>query len=95
MLQGFADFYVPKWGIEIIGCGLYMKEGRRWINFPSKEFTNPQGEKKFMPHIKFREKSHKDAFCEMAKKAIAKWCEENSSSAPKVEETPKQDSLPF
>ena len=54
-----------------------------------------QGEKKFMPYIKFREKSHKDAFCEMAKKAIAKWCEENSSSAPKVEETPKQDSLPF
>ena len=44
-LQGFADLYVKKWGLEIKGCSIYMKENQRWINFPSKEFQNTEGSK--------------------------------------------------
>lgn len=84
VLQGFADFYVDKWGIEIIGCAVFMKDGKRWINFPSKEFTNAEGEKGYAPSLKFREREHMDAFANEAKKAIDEWCKNNQS-----EEEPK------
>lgn len=76
-LQGFADFYIPKWGVELTGCSLYMKDGRRWLNLPAKEYTNPEGEQKYAPIVRFREKKHFEIFIEQAKKAIDKWCEEN------------------
>lgn len=78
-LQGFADLYVEKWGLEIKGCSLYMKEGRRWINLPSKEFTTPEGEKAYSPIVKFREKDSMDKFTEEAKKAIDRYCSENTN----------------
>lgn len=81
-LQGFADFYLPKWGVEIMGFSLYMKDGKRWMKMPSKEYENELGEKKFAPVIRFRDNDHMDAFSNEAKKAIDKWCKEN---APKEE----------
>ena len=35
-LLGYADIFVPKMGLEIFGCSLHQKDGRRWVNFPSK-----------------------------------------------------------
>lgn len=75
-LQGFADFYISKWGVEINGCALYKKEGRRWVNFPTREYENEEGEKKFMPLIRFRNKEHQTAFTKKAKEAIDEWCKE-------------------
>ena len=77
-LQGFADLYIEKWGVDISGFSLYCKNGSRWINIPSKEFQNDQGEKKWMPIIKFSEKSHQEAFLNAAIDAIDKFCSENS-----------------
>jgi len=82
-LQGFADFYIDKWGVEIQGCALYMKEGRRWLNLPGNEYMNKEGEKKYAPFLRFREKEHWNAFMESAKAAIDKWCAENPQSEPK------------
>ena len=45
-LQGFADIYSDVTGLETYGCTLWMKEGRRWVNMPSKEYTNAEGQKK-------------------------------------------------
>lgn len=84
-LQGFADFYVQKWGVEIIGCSIYMKDGKRWINFPSKEFINAEGGKAYSPQIKFRERAHMDAFANEAKKAIDEWCKNNQPEEAKAE----------
>jgi len=72
-LQGFATLYVVKWGLEIHGCALNMKNGGRWVSFPSKEYTE-NGEKKFIPIMHFRDKAHKDKFSEMAVKAIEEFC---------------------
>lgn len=91
VLVGFADFYLPKSGIEIYGCQLFQKDGRRWINMPSREYTNDQGEKKYMPYIRFRESSHKDLFNDLALKAIEKKCAETQTAAPSaslLEEVP-------
>ena len=78
-LQGFADLYFPKWGVEVKGCTLHMKEGKRWVNFPSKEFDNDKGEKVYMSLIKFESKDHYMAFSREAKEAIELWCRENGS----------------
>lgn len=75
-LLGFADLFVPKMGLEIYGCTLHQKDGRRWVNFPSREFTNDQGEKKYMSIVRFREKTHMNAFTELAKQAIETKCAE-------------------
>ena len=90
-LLGYADFYVQKTGLEIIGCQLHQKEGRRWINMPSKEYTNDQGEKKYAPCVRYRERAHMDAFSELCKKAIEKKCAENNQS----QQTHQEEELPF
>lgn len=89
LLIGFADFYIPKTGLEIFGCQLFQKDGKRWINMPSREYTNEQGEKKYMPYIRYREAAHKELFTELALKAIDKKCAEMQAlNQPIQEEVP-------
>ncbi len=80
-LLGFADFRLPKMGIEIFGCSVHQKNGRRWVNLPSREYENELGEKKYASHVRFIEQAHYNAFGEQALKAIDKWCEENNQVA--------------
>lgn len=79
-LQGFADIYVDKWGIEIPGFTLWMKEGRRWVNPPGVEYEDKEGQKKHRAFFYFRNKEHWVAFQEEVKKAIDKWCAENQEA---------------
>lgn len=69
-LLGYADLFVPKMGIEIFGCSLHQKDGRRWINLPSREYTDNKGEKKFFSIIRFPNKAHMEEFSKQAKEAI-------------------------
>lgn len=89
-LLGYADFYIPKTGQEIYGCQLHQKEGRRWINVPSREYKNELGEKKYAPFMRYREKTHMEAFLEACKKAIEKKCAETNPIT-----TEEEDGLPF
>lgn len=75
-LRGFADFYVPRWGVEVKGCALYSKNGAAWVTFPGKEYEK-DGEKRYAQHIYFRERSHKEEFDKQAKLAISRFCEKN------------------
>lgn len=77
-LLGYVDLYIPKMGLEIYGCSFHQKDGRRWINFPSKEYTDEQGEKKYSATVRFREKSQMEDFSRVAKEAIEKKCAEQS-----------------
>lgn len=95
-LQGFADLYVQTWGLEIKGCSLFMKEGKRWITFPSREYVNKEGEKKYMPYIRFRNKEHMEAFANQAKEAIDKWCKYNTDNKPeKPASSVETEEVPF
>lgn len=89
-LLGYADLYLPKVGIEIYGCSLHQKDGRRWVNLPSKEYTDGNGEKKYAPIVKFPNKFHMDEFAKQAKEAIEKKCAEPRAQAMDFleEETP-------
>ena len=89
-LRGFADIYVPGWGIEIPGFTLYMKGGQRWLNLPEQEYTDKEGNKKHRPIFFFRDKENLETFKRQVRDAIDKWCKENAQN-----EIEKEDELPF
>lgn len=76
-LQGFADIYVEKWDLEIYGLTLYMKNGKRWVNFPGKEIEK-EGETKYYPFFRFKDKYNWQEFVIQVKKAIDEYCLENT-----------------
>ena len=69
-LRGFADIFVPKWGVEISGFTLYEKEGKRWVNAPSKEYQDKDGSTKYKPVFFFKEKDLWEKFMINVKEAI-------------------------
>lgn len=70
-LLGFADLWIPKWGVEITGCSHCCKGTQEWINLPSREYTKPDtNEKAYAPIVKFREKAHATAFGAAALKVV-------------------------
>lgn len=100
LLLGFADLFVEKWGVEIRGCKLFQKEGKRWLTLPDREFKTPEGETAYAPIIYFKEMEHLKSFTEEAKKAIDKWCQNNTIVTPQQHQsdtkaTPDEDNLPF
>jgi hypothetical protein len=94
-LQGFANFIVPKMGIELFGCGVFMKNGKRFLTMPSREFNDPEtGEKKYIKIMKFIESAHNEAFCKSALQALDAWCAaQEAPSAP--EPVAVDEPLPF
>ena len=66
---GVATIFVPKWGIEISGISLHQKNGKRWVNLPTR-IVEEGDEKKYYPYIRFPQREHKDEFCKQIKKAI-------------------------
>jgi len=97
-LQGFANFRVPKMGIELFGCGVFSKNGRRWINMPSREYQDQEsGEKKYISIMRFMEKTHNEAFCKAALQALDEWCEKQGLNDIKQpgEDTGQGDGVPF
>ena len=99
-LLGFADIFIPKMGIEIYGCTMFRNQqtGHRFLNLPSKEYTDQEGQKKYAPIIRFVEKEHYNAFQNLVVKAIDEWCAANQEQAVNHERQPEpqsDDGLPF
>ena len=94
-LLGFADFRLPKMGIEIYGCSVHQKNGRRWVNLPSREYENELGEKKYASYVRFVESSHYSAFIEQALKAIDEYCKEQNAAVPEPEPVFNDEEVPF
>lgn len=85
---GFADFYVGLWKLEIKDCKLYSKEGKRWINFPQKEYFGENDEKKYSSLIRFRERDDMDGWTKEAKQAIDTFISSVSENMPSQENAP-------
>ena len=66
---GYADFYLPEKGIEILSCTLHKKDKRRWLNLPSKSYMDGK-EEKFRPIIRFKDPKEFREFCLLGKKEI-------------------------
>lgn len=86
-LIGFASLYIDKWGVEIFSISLNQKDGRKWITFPSKSYEK-DGEKKFLPYFRIKDKGHYEQFCKNAIEAIEK-------KANEINTVPSQEEMPF
>lgn len=76
--QGFADLKIIKWGGIFYGCSLCMKNGHKWVNFPSRQYKDENAETKYLPHFRFDDKETKDKFDVEAIQAIEKFCKEKN-----------------
>ena len=109
-LQGFADFRLlltNGMGIEFFGCSVFMKDGRRWVSLPSREYFDKETkEKKYSKCARFVEKSHMDAISESSLKALDEFCskqpepvqEEAKSMTSGLQENPvppTEEEVPF
>ena len=81
-LIGYADVLLEKSDLvlEIRGCMLMQKDGRKWLSLPSKEFTNENNEKKYFSIIKFQDREVDKSFQEAAIAEIEKWQQSNAQS---------------
>ena len=85
VLVGFVDIFVEKWGLEVYGIQLFQKNGKRWINFPSRTYEK-EGEKKYLPYLRFKESIHFEEFSKQVMVAIEKDSEERFNKTPQEEE---------
>ena len=76
-LIGFADIFVPKWQVEIHGCGVYSKNGSRWVSLPNKEFVI-DGKASFAPIIKFKDFELAKKFGQLALDAVDEYKRKNN-----------------
>lgn len=91
-LLGYADLFSPKMGLEITGCTLHQKDGRKWVNLPQKEYKDKDGTTKYSYVIKFRNAEHGKAFAKLALDAVEKKAAEG---APAQVSNDDEEFLPF
>lgn len=71
---GMIDIQVQKWGNFIIyGCGVFQKNGHRWISFPSKKIEVPSGEVRYLPYNRFEDRAMQDKFGTAVIAALDQW----------------------
>lgn len=93
-LLGFADLYVDKWGVEIRGCKLFGKDGKRWLSLPDKEYKKPDGETGYSPIVYFKDVESLKRFGDEGKKAIDKYCQDNAKTESEQGQSDTEE-LPF
>jgi hypothetical protein len=60
-LVGSFDLQMPS-GLIIRGAMLFEKGDKRWVNFPSREWTKPDGTKSYFPLLEFASRDVADSF---------------------------------
>ncbi len=60
-LIGSFDLEMPL-GLIVRGVMLHEKNGKRWVNFPSKEWVKPDGAKQYFPLLEFASNDVRDRF---------------------------------
>jgi hypothetical protein len=64
-LIGAFDLEMPS-GLIVRGMMLFESNGRRWVNFPSKEFVKPDGSRGYYPLLEFTTKEVENNFQKQA-----------------------------
>jgi hypothetical protein len=69
-LRGFVIIALPEIGIRIKECTLHEKNGRAWIGFPGRQWTDQQGNKQWSNLVEFLDGADRWAFQDAAVAAI-------------------------
>jgi len=82
---GMATIYIPNWHLEISGISLHEKNDKRWISLPARKYEK-DGETKYSPYIRFKDKDIHNRFCEAVKKAIDQKMNESNDDSYNFED---------
>jgi hypothetical protein len=99
-LVGSFDLQMPS-GLIVRGAMLFEKNNRRWVNFPSKEWTDQSGVKKYFPLLEFASREVADRFqaqvLPIAEQALIGGLPEAERRArpPVADAPPFDDDIPF
>jgi DNA-binding cell septation regulator SpoVG len=77
-LVGAFTVHLPS-GLIIHDVMVHQKETGRWIQFPSREWTNQQGERQFMRFIEFDSRERSDAFRDLTLSALDAFLEKETA----------------
>jgi hypothetical protein len=61
-LQGFFDVKITNLCLEIRGCCLHEKDGRKWVQLPSKPYEKEDGSKGWQYILDFYDRDKREAF---------------------------------
>jgi DNA-binding cell septation regulator SpoVG len=93
-LLATCDVHIKPWHMTLHEVKIFEKGANRWIGMPSKEFTTPEGEKKYTDLVTFDNENVKNRFRSQIMGAIDKFLEANPEMTP--EDVVKEaDDLPF
>lgn len=82
---GSVDIEVGKWKLQMFNLTLHQKDGRRWINPPSRKYEDKEtGETKYAWCWKFPDPNDYKVFCEKVKEAVDEHAKETAN--PQAEE---------
>jgi hypothetical protein len=88
-LQFTLDICVPKWGDFCIhGLQVFAKDGRRWVTFPSKKIEAGNGEIRYLPFNRFKDRARQDAFAAKVIESFELWLSQGNKPIefePKLE----------
>jgi hypothetical protein len=91
-LEGFVDIYVKRWDLEIFGVTVFKKGGERWISFPSKVYES-EGEKKYWPYLRFRDKNVNKEFAKLLIDALHDFRQNPQDTSQYSQDTSQQQRL--
>jgi len=77
-LKGFADLELVRTGIIIHDCPLHEKNGKEWIGFPARSYTDKDGNTQWSPLLEFAPgaNAEREAFRKQALEAIHQYVAE-------------------
>lgn len=89
-----CDVHIAPWKMTLKEVMVFQKGAQRWINLPSKQYTNESGETKYTEVIAFDNDAIKTSFRNQITSAIDAYLEQNPEM--KVEDAIKpDDTFPF
>lgn len=83
-LKGYLSISIPGWhGFCIHDMSYFEMNGKRWFNFPQREYLNKEGEKKYAPYNEFVDVEAKYAFQAQVLMALDKYLAETTPGQEK------------
>jgi hypothetical protein len=71
-LQGFFDLTVCGLGLHIKSLSLHSKNGKRWVSFPARAYTDKEGNQQWQSILEIPDYKAYQAFQDAALKAVDK-----------------------
>jgi hypothetical protein len=69
-LRGHCDLALGASGLRVKDCGVFEKDGRWWVSFPTRSYTTRNGELRHQALIEFGDDDSRERFQKLALAAL-------------------------